>query len=128
MKKLIQQFVKFGVVGVICFIVDFGLMILLTELFFVPYLLSCAISFSFSVVVNYYLSMKYVFASRDDLSKRREFIVFVFLSIIGLILTELLMWIMSGVLDLHYMLSKIVVTGIVMAFNFFTRKIIIEAR
>ncbi len=127
MKKLIVQFIKFGFVGALCFVIDYGLMILLTEAFSVPYLVSCAISFSVSVVVNYLLSMKYVFASRDDLSKRREFVIFVFLSVLGLLLTELLMWLMSDKLGIHYMLSKIVVTGIVMVFNFVTRKIFLEA-
>lgn len=127
MKKLIVQFIKFGFVGALCFVIDYGLMILLTEAFSVPYLISCAISFSVSVVVNYLLSMKYVFASRDDLSKRREFVIFVFLSVLGLLLTELLMWLMSDKLGIHYMFSKIVVTGIVMVFNFVTRKIFLEA-
>lgn len=124
---MIIQFIKFSFVGGLCFLIDYGLMILLTEVFSVPYLISCAISFSVSVVVNYLLSMKFVFASRDDLSKRKEFIIFVFLSVLGLLLTELLMWALSDKLGVHYMLSKIVVTGIVMVFNFVTRKIFLEA-
>jgi len=128
MKKLIDQLIKFGFVGTLCFLIDYGIMILLTEIIGVPYLISCAISFSISVIVNYYLSMKYIFASRDDISKRREFVVFVSLSVMGLILTELLMWVMSDLIGIHYMISKIVVTGIVMIFNFVTRKIFLEAR
>ena len=128
MKKILVQFTKFGFVGCICFIIDYGIMVLLTEVFSVPYLISCAISFSVSVVVNYYLSMKYVFASRNDMSKQQEFTLFVILSVIGLLLTELLMWTMVDYLSIHYMLSKIVVTGIVMIFNFVTRKIFIEAK
>lgn len=127
MTKLLAQITKFGIVGVICFIIDYALMVLLTELLLVPYLLSCAISFSVSVVVNYILSMKYVFASRDNLSKQKEFIIFVALSIAGLLLTELFMWLMVDKLAIHYMFSKIVVTGIVMVFNFVTRKIFLEA-
>ena len=30
MKKLIEQIMKFGVVGVLCFLIDYGLMILLS--------------------------------------------------------------------------------------------------
>lgn len=101
-------------------------MVLLTELFNVPYLFSCAISFSVSVVVNYMLSMKYVFESRDDLSKKKEFVIFVALSITGLLLTELFMWLMVEKMAIHYMFSKILVTGIVMVFNFVTRKIFLE--
>ena len=32
MEKLIAQFMKFGVVGVIAFVIDYGLMVALTEL------------------------------------------------------------------------------------------------
>lgn len=126
MTKLIAQFTKFGFVGALCFLIDYGIMVLLTEFFGVPYLLSCAIAFSVSVIVNYYLSMKYVFASRDDLSKQKEFVIFVVLSVIGLLLTELFMWLMVDKMSIHYMISKIVVTGIVMVFNFVTRKIFLE--
>lgn len=126
MSKLIAQFTKFGVVGVICTLIDYAIMIALVELFNVPYLIACAISFSVSVVINYILSMRFVFASRDDLSKQKEFVIFAALSIAGLLLTELFMWVMVDMMSIHYMFSKILVTGIVMVFNFVTRKIFLE--
>ena len=52
MKKLLAQFMKFGVVGVIAFVIDYGFMILLTEVFGVPYLISTTVSFIISVVFN----------------------------------------------------------------------------
>ena len=126
MTRLIEQFAKFGIVGVICTIIDYGIMVFLVEVLSIPYLYSCAISFSVSVIVNYLLSMKYVFSSREDLSKEKEFVIFVALSIAGLLLTELFMWMMVDKLSIHYMFSKIVVTGIVMVFNFVTRKAFLE--
>ena len=53
MEKLIAQFMKFGVVGVIAFVIDYGLMVALTELVGVNYLISATISFTVSVVFNY---------------------------------------------------------------------------
>lgn len=126
MRKTLEQFIKFGVVGTICFAVDYGLMILLTEAFGIPYLISCALSFTVSVIVNYLLSMKYVFASREDISRRKEFGIYVFLSVIGLLLNEFMMWVMVDLFSIHYMLSKVAVTCIVMIFNFVTRKIFLE--
>ena len=43
---------KFGVVGVIAFIIDYGLLALLTEVFGVNYLVSATISFTASVICN----------------------------------------------------------------------------
>lgn len=128
MNKLMGQLLKFGVVGVICFGIDYGLMVLLTELGGIDYLLSSGISFSVSVVVNYLLSMRFVFQPKKNSNKVKEFAAFVFLSITGLLLTEVLMWAGVERIGLHYMFTKVVVTGIVMVYNFVTRKIFLEER
>lgn len=127
MKKLFAQFMKFGVVGVIAFVIDYGVMIALTELFGVPYLISTTVSFIVSVIFNYVASMRYVFKRKDDMSRRREFIIFVVLSVIGLGLNDLLMWIMVDHLLIDYRISKIVVTVIVAVWNFVSRKVFLEA-
>ncbi len=128
MKKLIAQFMKFGIVGVIAFIIDYGVMILLTELFGVPYLISTTISFVVSVIFNYFASMRYVFQRRDNMSRKREFVIFVALSTCGLGINDLFMWLMVDFASIDYRISKIVVTAIVMVWNFVTRKIFLEAK
>lgn len=127
MKKLIAQFMKFGIVGVIAFVIDYGVMIFLTEVFGVPYLISTTISFVVSVIFNYFASMRFVFKRKDDMSRRREFIIFIVLSVCGLGINDLLMWLMVDSLYIDYRLSKIVVTVVVAAWNFVTRKIFLEA-
>ncbi len=126
MKKLIAQFMKFGIVGVIAFLIDYGLMVALTEFFGVPYLISNTISFTVSVVFNYVASMRYVFERRDDMSRHREFIIFVVLSIIGLILNDLFMWLFVSVWLIDYRIAKIIVTVLVAIWNFVTRKTFLE--
>lgn len=127
MKKLIAQFMKFGIVGVIAFVIDYGVMIFLTEVFGVPYLISTTISFVVSVIFNYFASMRFVFKRKDDMSRRREFIIFIVLSVCGLGINDLLMWLMVDSLYIDYRLSKIVVTVVVAVWNFVTRKIFLEA-
>lgn len=128
MIDLIKQLVKFGFVGGLCFVIDYGIMVLLTEALGVDYLLSCGISFTVSVIVNYILSMRFVFERKEDAKKSTEFILFVVLSVIGLGLTELLMWVAVDKISIHYMISKIVVTAIVMVYNFITRKLLLEKK
>lgn len=128
MKKLLAQFAKFGVVGVIAFVIDYGLMIFLTEVFNIPYLISTTVSFIVSVIFNYFASMRFVFKRKDDMSRRREFIIFVVLSVIGLIINDVFMWLMVDFLFVDYRISKIVVTFIVAVWNFVTRKIFLEAK
>ena len=126
MRKLIEQIMKFGVVGFLCFFIDYGLMVLFTEAFHINYLISAALSFSISTIVNYSLSMRYVFKSKKDANKINEFILFVVLSVIGLGVNEAAMWIAVDGLGIHYMISKIGATAVVMVFNFVTRKIFLE--
>lgn len=127
MKKLIAQFMKFGIVGVIAFVIDYGVMIFLTEVFGVSYLISTTVSFVVSVIFNYFASMRFVFKRKDDMSRRREFIIFIVLSVCGLGINDLLMWLMVDSLYIDYRLSKIVVTVVVAVWNFVTRKIFLEA-
>ena len=58
MSRLIGQLVRFGIVGVICTVVDFGVMIFLKEVVGTFYLVASGISFSVSVIINYLLSMR----------------------------------------------------------------------
>ena len=110
MKQLIAQFAQFGVVGVIAFVIDYGLMVLLTELFNVNYLISATISFTVSVIFNYVASMRYVFTHKEGLSRRREFIIFVVLSVIGLLINDALMWVGVDLFGISYLLVKIFAT------------------
>ena len=126
MKKLLGQIMKFGIVGVIAFIIDYGVLIFLTEICGIYYLLSSMISFIVSVVFNYLASMKYVFSGKEGMSKKKEFIIFLMLSIIGLGINQLGMWIMVDKLNIFYMFSKIFVTAVVMVWNFVSRKIFLE--
>ncbi len=123
---LISQLFRFGIVGVVCFIIDFALLHLLTELCGVYVLVSAAVSFSVSVVANYILSTYFVFDVNREKSQKKNFILFIIFSIIGLILTEILMKVGIDLLEINYSLVKIIATVIVMIYNFVTRKLFME--
>lgn len=124
--NLLLQIIKFGGVGFLCFLIDFGVLCILTELLSIPVLISAALAFTVSVVVNYILSVVFVFEVSKNHSKKRNFILFIVFSVIGLGLTELLMFLGVDVIHIHYMFVKIISTGIVMIYNFITRKLFLE--
>ena len=129
MKKLFNQLIKFGLVGGIAFIIDYGIMVFLTEVFKIPSLISAAVSFTVSVIFNYIASVKWVFdVDKEKNGKAKELIVFIILSVIGLGINELIMWIMDKQFGIYYMISKIVATIVVMCYNFITRKLFLEKR
>ena len=125
MKGLIEQFLKFGVVGVIAFLIDYGVLMLLSQVIGMDPVISASISFVVSGVFNSAASMHYVFTRRDDISRRREFTIFVILSAIGLVINEIIMVIGVNVLGdsaLMVTITKLVATAIVMVWNFVSRK------
>lgn len=128
MRKLIEQMIKFGFVGFLCFFIDYGIMVLLTEVAGIVYLVSSACSFTVSVIVNYILSVTFVFETDKEKCRIKEFIVFVFLSIIGLGINQLCMWFGVELLHISYLIVKIGATAVVMVYNFISRKLIIEKK
>lgn len=150
MKKLMEQFVKFGAVGVVCFLIDYliglaTLHILLAtagdSIFETASMIGSALGFTISVIVNYILSFKFVFERKENMNRKAEFSIFLILSIIGLGLNQLIIWICIGpvytnVAWLHNLLNyslaytgaKIVATAVVMVYNFITRKLFLEQK
>ncbi len=124
MKKLINQILKFGVVGGIAFVIDYGILFLLAKVIGLNELISAAISFIVSLTFNYFLSTKWVFDAKKQTPK--EVIIFVLLSVVGLGINELLIYLGTKKLGIDVMIVKLFATAIVMVYNFITRKLIIE--
>ena len=125
MRKLIEQFLKFGVVGVIAFCIDYGVLMLLSQGLGWDPVLSAAISFCVSVVFNYLASMRFVFTHREDMSKQKEFAIFIVLSAIGLGINEVCMYAGVAALGdgaLAVTGTKLFATAVVMVWNFVSRK------
>ena len=128
MKKLIEQVMKFVIVGGLSFVLDFIIYYVLKNYFSVYYLIAGFFSFTLSLIFNYLMSMKFVFKSKDDLKKTHEFIIFVTLSVMGLGLNLLCLFILVDIYKMNDLIAKILVAGIVMFFNFVTRKIFLEQK
>lgn len=114
------EFIKFCVVGAITFVVDYGLLYMLTERFGYSYLISSGIAFTVAVLINYVLCLLYVFKnSRNGI---KQISIFVLTSIIGLLLNQICMWLFVEKIGFYYLLAKIGATGIVMIWNFVTKR------
>ena len=127
MKKLIIQLIKFDIVGVIATLIDLAVLMVLKEFMKVDVLAASAVAFSVSVIANYILSMLFVFKSRGN-SKVKEFLVFVILSIGGLLLNQFIMWIGTEIMTAYYLWVKAFALVFVPIYNFITRKIFLEKK
>ena len=141
MKRLIEQILKFGIVGFVCFLIDFGITTGFTNILGVHYLISKFLGFVVSAIVNYILSIKFVFTQKKEMDKKKEFTVFLILSAFGLLINEIVMYICIDGAYAHsaflqekisdgimVSISSIIATGIVMVYNFISRKLFLERK
>ena len=110
-----KQFLKFAVVGLISFGIDWGMLIALVELFHLDFLMSTTVSF-----------ITYVFDHREGMSRKREFTIFTILSVIGLGLNDLYMFVGVTFLSIGYQAMKAIATFLVTWYNYFSRRFFLE--
>ena len=125
-RNLIKQILKFVVTGGTTFLIDFFLLWLFTDICGINYLISNVLSFSLSTIYNFALSVKWVFDVIDQRTRARNLMWFFILSIAGLGLQQLLMWITVDFWSWHYLFAKFIVSVVVGVFNFITRKVLFE--
>lgn len=125
---LLQQIERFAITGGTAFILDYGLLIFFTEYFGLNYLWSATLSFTVGVTYVYILSVKWVYRTKQESRRARtlKFVIFIVLAVCGLGINNLVIFTGVEFFGIHYAISKIGATAIVMVFNFITRKLLLE--
>lgn len=121
--NLFLQFFRYGFVGGFSFLVDFFLLYFFSDFCGIYYLISAVLSFIISLIVNYILSIYWVFNKNKLNNKVLEFNLFALIGIVGLVFTEILLYLFTDVLGMYYLVSKIFSTIIVLFWNFFARRV-----
>ena len=133
------EVVRFALTGGICFLVEFAALVLLKEGLGLDTLIATPIAFALSVVVNYALCMRWVFrGARDGGAAAKA--GFAVPSVMGLVLNEGLMLLFRVMLGedavlltllgypvTMYMLNKVLSTLLVMVWNYFTKKAVLQS-
>ena len=133
------EVVRFALTGGICFLVEFAALVLLKEGLGLDTLIATPIAFTLSVVVNYALCMRWVFrGARDGGAAAKA--GFAVTSVMGLVLNEGLMLLFRVILGedavlltllsypvTMYMLNKVLSTLLVMVWNYFTKKAVLQS-
>ena len=146
-KKLFAQILKFGVVGGLSFVIDFVITLAVSALCRALGMevapaatVGGLFGFCISLVFNYFMSMRFVFERRDDLDRKKEFAIFTLLSLIGLGINELILYfgvivfdkvapsIVSEYPSAVTAVVKMFATGVVMVYNFISRKMTLEKK
>lgn len=127
---MIRQIMKFSVVGVINTIIDFGILNFLIQVFSWSVLPANTISFSLAVINSYFLNKYWTFRDHRSINLK-QFSSFVLVSLIGLGLSNLLIYYGMWFLDMYnfnisftwqYNIAKAISAIIVLAWNFLASK------
>ena len=126
--NIIIQFFRYVFVGGTAFVVDFFFLYFFSDICGIYYLISAVFSFIISVLVNYVMSTRWVFNQDNIENKVVEFNLFMLISTIGLVFTEILLYFFTDICGMHYMISKIISAVIVLFWNFLARRVMFYGR
>jgi len=123
MKDLLK-FLKYGVGGGLAFITTFSLTYLLTEKIKIYYLISAILGYFAGFLINFTFQAFITFKTKTELYFRR-FLKFCFFQIIGLAFYSLLLAFFTEVLNIYYLYSLILSSGLTYILNFYLAKIFV---
>ena len=134
MKNRLNEVIKFVLTGGVCFLIEYAGLIALKEWLHLPVVAATPIAFLISVVFNYLLCVKWVFNSAKKENRKAQ-LGFAITSAMGLFLNWAIMWVLTALFGEDavlltifsmeikvYMLNKIIATGLVMVWNYFTKR------
>jgi putative flippase GtrA len=123
-KERFWEVFRFLLVGGFCFLLEYALLYSLTEFAHLPYLYSSAIAFCISLVLNYILCVTFVFHAYHQTTMQA--VLFVITSLMGLGINQATMWFFVEIAGLWYMAAKLIASAIVMIWNYFTKRFILN--
>jgi putative flippase GtrA len=119
------EFTRYFWAGSLTFLVDFTILLLLTEFAGIDYLWSNLAGVCVGIVVSYLLCIKWVFVDRLYNQVVFEFPLFALTCVVGILINEFFLWVFVEFGGIHYLVSKVIVTAMVFAVNFFIKKILL---
>ena len=116
-QAMLYKFLKFCVVGVTGTISDFGLTWICKEKLKIHKFVAHAIGFVVAATSNYILNRVWTWGSTNE-QVGVEYVKFFGVSLIGLGLNTLILYLLHEKMKLNFWFSKVVATGVVMVWNF----------
>ncbi|WP_196591114.1 GtrA family protein [Pectinatus frisingensis] len=123
--SVIHELIYYILAGGISFLLDFSLLYILTAFFNFYYWISAVFAFIAGLILNYMLSVHFIFTDHILNNRPAEFSIFTLIGIVGLGFNELFIWFFTAVCNNYYLISKIYTAIIVFFWNFGSRKLLL---
>jgi putative flippase GtrA len=118
-----MMIVRYFLVGGAAAIIDLVIFSLMVKGLQQPWFEAALISFVFATAANYLLSIRFVFSSGARFSRRRhEFGAVVLVSLAGLAINQVVLWLVIERIHLDPLIAKVIGTGVVFFWNYGARK------
>lgn len=116
---------RYAAVGGAAALIDFLLFVIFAKILGFNYLLVGAGGFIIATTVNYFLSIRFVFKSGVRFVFHKEISLVFLISLVGLGLNQLVLFLGIGILDWEMLFIKVCATGSVFFWNFGARSYLI---
>jgi putative flippase GtrA len=124
--EILRQAVKYLVVGGTCTLLDFSILYILAEWMGMNYIIASVISFLCGVMLNYFACTYWIFHVRIIQKKRYEFLLYVLISLVGLLINTGTIWLLTTYASIYFMYSKLLSTIVTYFWNFLSRKYLLH--
>ena len=121
MEIIKSRFVIYTMIGGASALVDWGLFYLLAIILDIHYILSGTISFTLATLFNYFIGITFLFDSTARFTKQNEILLIFLISLIGLAINLLFLFLFSSRFLLSLMGSKILASFFTLVWNFSMR-------
>lgn len=123
--NILVQLFRYFVVSGLSLVIDFCTLFAFTDLLHIHYLVSSVLSYSIGLVINYYISVNWVFGTRKYADRRKEFTIFVVIGIAGLGINTLVMFVCTGLFSLYYLTARVISAAIGYTWKYVARRLIL---
>ena len=120
-----RRIARYFVVGGVSAVVDISLFMLFAQGLGLPYLRVSAATFVVATLVNYWLSVRFVFVSGARFRRRWEVALVFAVSGVGLVLNLLILALAVERLGTSLFVAKILATGCVFFWNYLARRLLV---
>ena len=121
----LKRIARYFAVGGVAACVDIGLFLLFAQHFGLPYLRVAAATFVVATLVNYWLSIRFVFVSGARFRRRWEVALVFAVSAVGLVLNQGILALAVERLGAALLAAKLLATGAVFFWNYFARRVLV---
>jgi putative flippase GtrA len=123
---VLSQLVRYGGIAGVAFLIDTGLLLVLSEGMGVNHLVAAAFGFLAGLAVTAALSERYAFSGPRIASPVLRQLVFGLIGLVGLLLLWVSLWFLVDVHGIPLLPAKLLATALVFVWNFLARRALFD--